>query len=76
MLFLKESIMDIEFEQYLENPGDTELAALFREIKASDKRFDALLEKARRLGREVSEMARSVDLGCVEFIYELHHDSE
>ncbi len=68
--------MDIELEQYLENPGDPELAILFREIKASDERFDALLKKARRLGREVSEMALLVDLGCAELIYELHHDGE
>lgn len=68
---MENQIVDIELEQYLASPGDPELAELFREIEAVLERFDTKQKEARRLCREVSDLAFSVDLECAEFIYEL-----
>lgn len=65
---------DKEFKQYLENPGDPELKALFEEAEACLQRYDANSEEVKQLSQQVQDMAFSIDLECAEWKYEIYID--
>lgn len=65
-----------EFEQYLKDPGDPELKALFEEAETSLQKYDAKSEEVKQLSQQVQDMVFSVDLECAEWKYEIYADDE
>lgn len=61
-----------EFEQYLKDPRDPELKALFQEAETSLQRYDTKLEKVKQLSQQILDMAFSIDLECAEWKYEMY----
>lgn len=61
-----------EFEQYLKNPGNPELKALFEEIKYCLQQYDTKSKKVKKLCQQIQDMAFSIDLECAEWKYEIH----
>ncbi|MBC1225283.1 hypothetical protein GNF10_09725 [Nostoc sp. UCD121] len=66
---------DKEFEQYLKDPGDPELKALFEEAEDCLQSYDAKSEEVKQLSQQVQDMAFSLDLECAEWIYEIYADN-
>jgi hypothetical protein len=63
-----------EFEQYLKNPVDPELKALFEEAEDCLQSYDAKSEQVKQLSQQVQNMAFLVDLECAEWKYEVYAD--
>ncbi|WP_026736041.1 hypothetical protein [Fischerella sp. PCC 9605] len=63
-----------ELDAWIQNPGDTELAELFREIEECEKRFDAKLKKLKSLSTEITDRALALEFDCAKFIYQVRQD--
>ncbi|MEH1916653.1 hypothetical protein [Nostoc sp.] len=63
---------DEEFEQYLKDPVDPELKALFEEAEACLQRYDAKSKQVKQLSQQMQDMAFSLDLECAEWKYEIY----
>ncbi|MBN4003568.1 hypothetical protein [Nostoc sp. LPT] len=64
-----------EFEQYLKDPGDSELKALFKEAEDCLQRYDAKSEEVKQLSQQMQDMTFSLDLECAEWKYEIYADN-
>lgn len=63
---------DKEFEQYLKDPVDPELKALFEEAEACLQRYDAKSKQVKQLSQQMQDMTFSLDLECAEWKYEIY----
>ena len=63
-----------EFEQYLKDPGDPELKALFEEAEDCLHQYDAKSEQVKQLSQQIQDLAFSIDLECAEWKYEIYID--
>ncbi|MBD2458418.1 hypothetical protein H6G80_30670 [Nostoc sp. FACHB-87] len=65
-----------EFEQYLKDPGDPELKALFEEIEICSQQYDKKSNKVKQLCQEIEDLALSIDLEFAKSKYGIFADDE
>ncbi len=56
---------DEEFEQYLKDPVDPELKAIFEEAESCLQRYDAKSKEVKQLSQQMQDLAFSLDLESV-----------